>query len=98
MEQPKKPLPQGSTQPDYVVIDRNTLRQTLEAVINTLKSTINFELLQKNKAIDPKQQAELHQQLVNSRGALITGIKRMLETVETLPGINITQEDSEDKT
>lgn len=92
MEQPKKPTPKVDTQPDFVVIDRNTLRQTLEAVINTLKSTISFELLEKNQAIDPAQQAELHQQLVNSRGALITGIKRMLETVETLPGIKITEE------
>lgn len=92
MEQPKKPTPKVDPQPDFVLIDRNTLRQTLDAVINTLKSTISFELLEKNQAIDPTQQAELHQQLVNSRGALITGIKKMLETVETLPSIKITEE------
>lgn len=92
MEQPKKPTPKVDPQPDFVLIDRNTLRQTLDAVINTLKSTISFELLEKNQAIDPAQQAELHQQLVNSRGALITGIKKMLETVETLPSIKITEE------
>ena len=98
MDELEQPSAKDKPQPDYVVIDRSTLRQTLDAVLNTLKSTISFELLEKNQVINPEQQAELHQQLVNSRGALMTGIKKMLETVETLPGVQIKQEPKDDQT
>lgn len=84
-------------QPDFVVIDRNALRQTLDAVLDTLKSTISFDLLKKNQALNPEQQAELHQQLVNSRGALMRGIKQMLETVETLPSVQINEDSGNDQ-
>ncbi len=72
---------------DVVMIERQSLREMLDAVVNTLRSSINLELLQKNEAITSEQHQELSQSLINARGTLITGIKKMRETIEILPSV-----------
>ena len=79
---------------DLVVVERRALLSMLDAVINTLRSSINLELLQKKDAVTPEHHQELHQTLVNARGSLITGVKKMRETIVTLPNVTL-QADAE---
>jgi hypothetical protein len=74
---------------DYIVIDRQALRQMLDAVLKTLRATANMEELRQDSESDPGQYALLQANLRMARGRLIDGIENMAVNIERLPNVKL---------
>jgi len=82
-------VPQSPVPDDLVVIDRSILKQTLEAVVNTLQSTARLEQLRAKGDVDKATYIELSLQLREARDSLAEGIAHVLTSLDELPAVDL---------